>query len=293
MTTILLAGQAVLDFIFDVEELPSRAEKYRAKDAQIIGGGCASNAAVAVQRLGGQAVFAGRVGADYIGQLIAQGFAEEGVDTRNLVQVAGAKSSYSAINVDAAGERQIVNVRGVGLGDPVDWDIPEPLHACLADTRWQVGGLKALELARARGIPGVLDGEAPIPMEMAQAASHVAFSVQGIRAFTGEDDKIDALCKAATMTDAWVAVTDGPDGVHHLEGDTLVHTPSFTVEVVDTLGAGDVWHGAFALALAEGQDEREAIRFASATAALKCTRLGGRAGTPDRATLDAFLKDNE
>lgn len=292
MTNILLAGQAVLDFIFDVETLPTKAEKYRAKDAQIIGGGCASNASVAVQRLGGQAFFAGRVGADYIGGLIAQGFAEEGVDTSNLCAIPGARSSYSAINVDATGERQIVNVRGEGLGDPLDWTLPEPLHATLADTRWQVGGLKALQIARDRGIPGVLDGEAPIPAEMAEAASHTVFSVQGIRAFTDTQDTQEALRAAHARLPGWVAVTDGPNGVYHIEGGEIVHTPGFRVDVVDTLGAGDVWHGAFALALAEGQSDRDAIRFASAVAALKCTKLGGRAGTPDRPTAEAFLKEN-
>ena len=60
---------------------------------------------------------------------------------------------------------------------------------------------------------------------------------------------------------------------------------------VDTLGAGDVWHGAFALRLAEGADELTAIRFASAAAALKCTRPGGRMGAPSRAEVAAFLKE--
>jgi sulfofructose kinase len=67
--------------------------------------------------------------------------------------------------------------------------------------------------------------------------------------------------------------------------------PAFAVDPVDTLGAGDVWHGAFTLALGEGEDEHDAIRFANAVAAIKCTRFGGRAGIPDRATVENFLKE--
>jgi sulfofructose kinase len=69
----------------------------------------------------------------------------------------------------------------------------------------------------------------------------------------------------------------------------LQHHPGFDVTVVDTLGAGDVWHGAFALALAEGRDEEAAVRVASAAAALKVQRKGGRSGAPVRAELDSFL----
>ena len=67
--------------------------------------------------------------------------------------------------------------------------------------------------------------------------------------------------------------------------------PGYEVEVLDTLGAGDIWHGAFSLGLAEGQDEIDAARFANAVAALKCTRLGGRAGSPTRSEVTTFMKE--
>jgi sulfofructose kinase len=78
--------------------------------------------------------------------------------------------------------------------------------------------------------------------------------------------------------------------VTFFENGRRAHEPAFPVTVVDTLGAGDVWHGALALALGEGQGARAAIRFASAVAALKCTRFGGRTGTPTRAEAEAFLR---
>jgi sulfofructose kinase len=72
----------------------------------------------------------------------------------------------------------------------------------------------------------------------------------------------------------------------------VIHDPAFPITAVDTLAAGDVWHGAFALGLAEGMPEREAVRFASATSALKCTRFGGRAGAPRRAEVERFLEEH-
>jgi sulfofructose kinase len=293
MTNILLAGQAVLDFIFEVEELPTKPEKYRASAAQIIGGGCAANAAVAVERLGGQAFIATRVGGDPVGQTIADGLAAEGVNIDNLFRADDGNSSYSAISVDRHGDRQIVNLRGTGLGDPLDWTLPERIDAVLADTRWEAGATQALTLARERGIPGVLDGESPIPQALAALASHVVFSMQGIAHFTGDSAVGAALAVAAHRLPGWVAVTDGGNGTYHWKDGSVVHTPAFRVHVVDTLGAGDVFHGAFTLALAEGLDEGAAIRFASATAALKCTRRGGRAGTPSRAEVAALLRNGQ
>jgi sulfofructose kinase len=87
---------------------------------------------------------------------------------------------------------------------------------------------------------------------------------------------------------AWACVTDGEHGVFVAGGG---HVPALPVQAVDTLGAGDVWHGAFALRLAEGAEETEAIRFANAAAALKCARPWGREGCPTRAETEAFLKE--
>jgi sulfofructose kinase len=294
MTTILLAGQSVLDFIFEVDELPTRPEKYRAHAGQIIGGGCASNAAVAVRRLGGEAWLASRVGSDPVAKTIADGLAAEGVNIDNLFRAEGGNSSYSAISVDRHGDRQIVNLRGDGLGDPLDWSLPRRIDGVLADTRWESGAIQALRLARDRGVPGVLDGESPIPEELARLASHVVFSLQGIAHFTG-DSAVGAALSVAKhkLPDSWVAVTDGANGTYHRANGAVVHTPAFHVAVVDTLGAGDVFHGAFVLALAEGMAEAEAVRFASATAALKCTRHGGRAGTPHRSEVEELLRNGK
>ncbi|NNU80949.1 sugar kinase [Halovulum dunhuangense] len=293
MTEVLVCGSAVIDMIFEVDRFPDRAEKYRARDARILGGGCAANAAVAITRLGGRARIAARCGDDLIGRLMREGLEEEGVDT-SLVQVAeGGRSAFSSIQVTPDGERQIMAFRGAGLAvDLPAGGLGRP-DAVLADTRWPEAGVAVLDHARALGVPGILDGEAPVAPELLRAASHAAFSAQGLRALTGRDDLAEGLRAAAAMTDAWVCVTDGARGTHYLDDGRIAHVPSPRIVPVDTLGAGDVWHGAFALALGEGMALGAAIAFGNAAASLKCTVPGGRAGAPDRAATEAFMQRNE
>ena len=124
----------------------------------------------------------------------------------------------------------------------------------LADTRWPEGALAALVAARAAGLPAVLDADRPVPADGAllRAATHVAFSSDALADLTGIGDASLALAEVARGLQGWCCVTAGGDGVYSYEQGEIRHDPAFDVPVVDTLGAGDVWHGAFALALAEG-----------------------------------------
>lgn len=296
MTTILVAGVAVIDFIFSVDAMPRRAEKFRARDAAITGGGCAANAAVAVARLGGNASLAARIGADAIGDMIVSGLAVEGVDCSQVKRLEDKRSSFSSVLVDAEGERQIVNFRDETMSFDAGWleeAIPASFDAALADTRWPQGATAVLKAARNLSRPGVLDAEVPVQdaAEALRLASHIAFSAQGLREFTGLDDLQAGLRLAQDKVDAWVCFTDGVNGVTFIEDGAMRRIPAFVVEAVDTLGAGDVWHGAFALALGEGRREADAILFANAVAALKCTRFGGRAGIPNRAETEALMRE--
>lgn len=295
MVSVLCVGQAVQDFVFSVGAMPARAEKYRAQAFDSMGGGPAATAAVTIARLGGQALIAARLGDDDVAGLIAAELESYGVDCRLMRRFAGCRSSLSAVMVDKAGERLIVNYLDPGLpGDPA-W-LPDPAamgaDAVLADTRWPEGAAAMLAKARAAGLPGVLDADKPVPLDspLLTAASHAAFSAEGLADCTGLDDPAKALARVAQATNAWVCVTLGGDGVLVQDGARQHHVPAFAVTVKDTLGAGDVWHGAFALALAEGADEQRAVRFASAAAALKTQRPGGRRGVPRRAEVDQFLK---
>lgn len=292
MAEVLVIGVAVADFVFGVETLPDRAAKYRAKRAEVVGGGCGANAAVAIARLGGTARLAARLGDDAIGEMIVADLTAERVDTGLVQRTPGARSSYSSVYVDAKGERQIMNFRGEGLTEDIGWlaNAPRPA-AVLADTRWTGGAARALELAREWQVPGVVDAEAPMDMEVLDRASHVAFSRDGLMSFVGEAELAEALTRAARRLPGWVCVTDGAAGTLYADGGRIAHAPAYPVEVRDTLGAGDIWHGAFALALAERQDEPRAVRFANAAAALKCTTFGGRKGCPGRAAVEELIEE--
>ena len=186
-----------------------------------------------------------------------------------------------------------MNFRGANLGNDTEWlnDVPKS-DAFLTDSRWVEGGIKSMELARMQGVPGIVDAEDPVDPEILKLASHVAFSRQGLIGLTGEEDIAKALLDVDNQFPGWVCVTDGAHGVYSVNSGQIEHSPAYPVSVKDTLAAGDIWHGAFALKLAEGLTERDSIKFASAAAALKCTKHGGREGCPDRPTTEQFLKEN-
>jgi sulfofructose kinase len=117
----------------------------------------------------------------------------------------------------------------------------------------------------------------------------VVFSSECLRATTGLDDLGAALARIAQVTPSFLAVTHGAQDVLWLDGATARRSPVFPITAVDTLGAGDVFHGAFTLALAERQEVAAALRFAAAAAGLKCTRLGGSMAAPYRAEVEALL----
>lgn len=292
MARILCVGAAVVDFVFNLDDLPRRPEKYSTESATIVGGGCAANAAVAISRLGGQAILAARLGQDDIANLILADLKAEGVDVSKVTRTDGAQSSFSSVFVDRSGDRQIVNFRGRGLILRTDWfDALPQLDAVLADTRRVKAAIDAMDLARARSVPGIVDGEAPVDPRILERASHAAFSMQGLQSLRPGEPIEQALGDIATQYRCWACVTDGAAGVWYTTPGGVEHLPAMPIRAVDTLAAGDVWHGAFALALAENREPSEAVRMASAAAALKCLKPGGRAGAPTRAELYDFLKE--
>lgn len=294
MARVLVTGVAVADFVFHVDEMPRTPEKYRARDAAVLGGGNAANAAVAVARQGGESLLAARLGDDPVGDLILAGLERDGVDTRLVQRAKGGASSFSSIYLDRAGERQIMNFRGKGLAQDAGW--LSNLHGAdtvLADNRWEPLTRQSLALAREGGVPGIVDVEAPVDPDALFGASHLAFSMQGLTAYAPGAAVVDALRHARERTGAWVCVTDGANGVLYLDGEDEKRIAAPAVDPVDTLAAGDVWHGAFAVMLAEGASERDAIVHANAAATLKCISYGGRDGCPDRAATLKFLKETQ
>ncbi len=294
--TILCAGIIVLDEVFRVEEFPAPDGKVEAEGYFAVNGGCAANAAVAIARLGGQAKLAGPLGGpaekDPNGERVLTALRAERVDCSGCERLSGVSTPRSAIFLDARGGRMIVTYRDQRFAAATPADphaLLASVDAVLADNRFPEFVRPICAAARERGLTVVLDADrtTEVSDELFRIATHVVFSGECLRATTGIDDLASALMRIATAS--FLAVTDGPNDVLWRDGATPRRSPVFAVEAVDTLGAGDVFHGAFTLALAEGRDEIAAMRFAAAAAGLKCARLGGSMGAPRRSEVETLL----
>jgi len=294
---ILCVGIPVRDLTFRIEAVPSRGSKVGASAFAEICGGNALNAAIGIARLGGKASICGPMGDadEAAARFIFAKLAEEGIDGSGLVHMPGLVTPISAVLVDPSGERTIVTFR-----DPALWDVTLPdaatllagCDAILTESRCASFVTPLCAEATRRGIPVVVDVDNAMSMSegLLTAASHLIFSAEALHATAGIADDAAALTKVATLTHAFVAVTRGPKGTLWRDADgRFQETPAFPVHTVDTLGAGDIFHGGFTVAFSEGHDLPQALRFASAAAALKCTRPGGAFACPTRAEVDALL----
>ena len=291
-THVICAGLSALDQVWQVDTLLSGgSEKIRGVDYYATGGGMAANAAVTVARLGASVAFWGRGGNDPAGREMHQALSDSGVDVRQFRLFSGARSSVSGVIIDRSGERQIVNFRG-RLPEHADWlDLNEVKTAAvvLADPRWVDGALALFDAARSAGIPTVLDAEvadSEVFETLLPQTDHAIFSAPALRGFAGPEIA-DSLARVVGFGCGVAAVTRGAEGVTWLSGNDIFSQRAYAVDAVDTTGAGDVFHGAYALAVGGGLALPEAISFASAAAALKCTRPGGRAAIP---TLEDCLE---
>jgi sugar/nucleoside kinase (ribokinase family) len=294
---VLCAAIAVQDIVMRVQKFPAPGAKVYASEFIITGGGCAANAAVAIARLGGRAAFAGPLGGsdDQVSNRIVTDLLAEGVDVSGTVRVTGGTASVSLILLDAEGEKTIATRRGVRLGDARPADAAKlvaDVDALLADNRFPEFAMAVCRAAQPRKIPIVIDLDLATKPDdpLLKLGTHVVSSAEALHGTTGLADYGAGLRRLAEHLSGFLAITDGPNGVYWLDKGTLRHMPAFKVTVIDTLGAGDAFHGAFSLALAEGRNLPDAMRFASATAALKCTHFGGAAGAPRRAEVEDFLK---
>lgn len=294
MIRIACVGITVMDRIYYVAGLPTEGGKYVAKHYTEVGGGPAATAAVAAAKLGAQVDFIGRTGDDDTGKSLLAELESFGINTRYTRRYSAAKSSQSAILVDAQGERIIVNYPSPDLLPDATWlreiDFSQ-WDLVLADVRWHEGARQAFSLARQAGVMTLLDGDTTPQdiSELVTLSDHAVFSEPGLAKLTGITDTHLALKESQTLTSGHVYVTRGAQGCEWLADNQLQKQSGFSVDVVDTTGAGDVFHGALAFSLASGLAQQEAVRFASGVAALKCTRPGGRAGIPDYDQTCSFL----
>jgi sulfofructose kinase len=294
---ILCLGIPVRDLTFRVEALPARGSKANATHLAEICGGNALNAAIAIARLGGRVSFAGPMGdaGETSSRFILERMEAEGIETTHIVRMPGLTTPVSAIMIEPSGERTLTTYRDPGLSTVQLPDADALLADCravLVESRCAAFASSLCTEARRRGIALVVGVDRAMSLQdsLLTAASHLLFASEQVQETAGIADDGEALQRLAALTPAFLAATRGPHGTIWLnERGELEQTPAVPVEAVDTLGAGDVFHGAFTLRLAEGAGVRQALQFAAAAAALKCTRHGGGLAAPQRVEVEEFL----
>ncbi len=290
--SIMVAGRATVDLIMEIDQFSICADKFKASNSLFVVGGPGANASIAIARFGGRAALITYLGNDMMGKFIHQKLTEEAVDLSMSIISPNAQSSVSAAFVDRRGERQTFNFPGKGFSE-----LPNVLKpnfkpsAILADNRVSKLTKWAIKVGQKHGLPIVIDAEAPFTKEHAVGATHLAFSRQGLASFCPGCDIQTGLRQALSDTGCWVCVTDGENGVWYLKNNLLKNIPAFSVKAIDTVGAGDVWHGIFTLCLGEGMGEVTAITTANAAAAMKCEKFGGITASPDRQSCFSFMKE--
>ncbi len=298
---ILCIGIPVRDLTFRIQEVPARGSKVNASHFDEISGGNALNAAIGIVRLGGRASICGPMGdaRETSSRYIFDQLKHEGIETRHIVHMPGLVTPLSNIMIDSSGERTAITFR-----DPELWKVrlPNPdklLEDCaavLVENRCAEFCTDICAEACKRGISVIVGVDRTMSLRdgLLTASSHLVFSSEALQSTAGIADDGEALKKIAKLTPSFLAGTRGPQGTLWLdERQNLQQTPAFPVHTVDTLGAGDIFHGAFAVAITEKQELRQALRFASAAAALKCTRFGGAFAAPQRSEVEELLARNQ
>lgn len=284
-----------MDMIFRVDRLPAGPGKFLPTAMIEAAHGMATSAATAAARLGCRATLFTRVGDDALGARFIADVSREGVDCTHVRRVPGARTPLCAVIVETGGERMVIPYYDPALGPDPSWlplDTIAKADAVLVDVRWPQGAGAVLDAARQAGIAAVLDadvGPVAVIADLVARSTHAVFSEKAALAVSGAADVREALKDLADRFGVFVAITVGPDGCLWLEDGAVKHLTAPKVDAVDTLAAGDTFHGAFVLALAEGKPMAEIVAFANAAAALKCTVFGGRLGAPDRAQVETML----
>lgn len=292
-----MLGSANMDLVVRVDRAPTTGETVTGTAFRTLPGGKGANQALAAARAGGRVRFAGAVGDDEHGERIRALLADSGVDVSALATVAEPTGS-AHITVDAAGGNSIIVVPGangtvralsdahraaIGGSDVLLLQLELPLGVVV----------EAARFARTQGVPTVLTPApvVPLPAELLDAVDLLVPNAHEAMELAGTDDPVPAA-QALVGAGRDVLVTLGSAGALYLRsGSDPLTVPAFAVDVIDTTAAGDTFVGAFAVARTERPDLVEALRWASAAAALSVQRFGASTSMPRRTEIDAFLGD--
>lgn len=289
--TLVFVGAATLDAIALVDSFPEPDQRVVAQDIVYTGGGPAATAAVAAARLGVSAAFVGTVGDDGDGQRIREGLSAEGVDVSSVTVAAGQASGASVVLVDRGkGTRAICTRPGPrvdlslarSLLSAADWVHTDHLGWAAVSDFHSVAGVADSRLSVDAG--NEIRGFSPAGVDL------FVPTIEALRATYGDLDEEVLLGAALADGARCVVATDGPRGsfAANTSGERFA-VPGLPTQVVSTLGAGDVFHGALLAALVRGMTLKNCLAYANVTAALSCLGLGGRSAIPDHKTVVSHL----
>lgn len=289
--TLLFVGCATLDSIALVQDYPAEDSRTVATDFATAGGGPAATAAVAAARAGAEAAFAGVLGTDEEGDRIIAGLQAEGVDTSAVVRDPGVKTGASVIVVSRRSESRAIVTRPVPpVRFPADGRFRELLDAAawvhVDHLGWNaVAGIPNLNLS--------VDAGNPIPGFSPRGVALYVPTLERLQAEYGADLPVESLLQKAIDDGASAVVaTAGANGAWVKAGNTsAVHVPATPADIVSTLGAGDVFHGALLAAVAAGMPLVDAAAYAGRIASASCAGLDGRSAIPHEA-LTPILASN-
>ncbi|MEQ8556980.1 MAG: ribokinase [Henriciella sp.] len=280
---IIGVGSVNLDLVAACDRLPAPGETVTGARFAKYPGGKGANQALAARRLGAVVSMIARVGKDAHAEAALALLREDGVDLSHLVVDEEAATGVALIAVDAEGENQIVVASGAnGKLEPRDVEGVGPADAVLCQLEVPVAAVEAAGRIDTKLFAINLAPALPVPAGLLERADLLIVN-EGEAKFYG-----DALYRGEGM----VAKTLGREGaVLYRAGKEVARMPVYAVPVIDTVGAGDTFCGALAVALAEGMEEGAALRFASGAAALAVTKEGAQPSLPWRKDVEAFLQD--
>ncbi len=277
---VLCIGHACYDLVFSIEKHPQSDEKIVAEDLVECGGGPAANAAIAVSRLGYKSAFAGYLGNDLYGQKHYQELLDQQVNTQLIVRNAS-PTPLSTVLVKPDGKRALINYKGSTQAlqaTAIDFSAINA-KAILFDGHEPHVSLAYIETARQSIIPTILDAGSVHEgtLKLLDKVTYLAASEKFACQYAG--DVNTALAQLAKLSPN-VIITLGNKGLIWQQGKQTGSIPALGVNAIDTTGAGDAFHGAFAAAIAADMDWMDSLAYASVAGSLCCTTIGARQGLP-------------
>lgn len=297
---IVGVGHSCFDYICSIREYPKEDGSTRITAITYQGGGAVATALVAASRLGYASAYIGVAGFDSVTDSIVSLFAADGVSTEYLERLESVNGLQSFVMVDQrTGSR--TKFPELDQTPPIVWNqrlkaAVEAADLIHLDGTHYENALAAAKLAKEVQTTISLDGCTVQPEQeknraLASLADILIMNSRYPLIVSGKATHQEALLEIAQWGPEIVMCTLGSDGVLAVIDGEVVPFKSYTVDVVDTTGAGDVFHGAFMVGYLDRMELAENIRFASAVAALKCTKQGGREGIPSKEAAFTLMRE--